>query len=74
VRKAFYVLLVLIVVAIGVGFYRGWFSISMTRDSEMGRSEVHLGVDDGKMHSDAQLVKEKISGAVDRGKEKPETP
>ncbi len=73
-RKVFYVLMVLILLAIGMGLIRGWFSVSLARDSEIGRTEVRLGIDDGQMRSDVQWVKEKITGAVDQAKEKTETP
>jgi hypothetical protein len=57
-KKLFSVLIVLTLLAIGVGFYRGWFALSSS-DADQGRNKVNvnLTVDRDKMQVDAEAVK-----------------
>lgn len=68
-RRIMCIVLLLVVLVIATGFYRGWFSISTTRDTEIGQTEVHLGIADGKIHSDVLQVKDWIAGVFTQGKE-----
>jgi hypothetical protein len=68
-RKAFCVLLLLVALTVAVGFFRDWFSVSLTRDSEMGQTDVHLCINDGKLTSDAHRAKEWIAGVFHQGTE-----
>ena len=49
----------LIVVVIGLGFYRGWFAVSGGHQPESNKVDVKLSVDTDKVKADAQTVKEK---------------
>ena len=61
-RSFFTFLFVLIICAVAVGFYRGWFVLS-TRDLDSGDNKVNvnLTVDPDKMKEDARSVKDKAS-------------
>jgi hypothetical protein len=56
------VLTLLVVLFVGLGFYRGWFALSSPAP-EAGSSEVNinLATDPGKMKQDAQTAKEKAT-------------
>src|SRR5262249_42927910 len=69
-RTLFVILLVLVVGAVGLGFYRGWFSFSTSRDPETDRPQVQLSVDQEKMKGDTQKAKEKVGAAAGQAKEK----
>ena len=56
----FNVVLVLALLLVGVGFYRGWFTLSSHRDSVGGNQvDVNLKVDPDKAKADAEAVKAK---------------
>ncbi len=65
------VLFLLLVLVVGIGFYRGWFSMS-TRDgnAENRQTEVNLTVDRDKMDADAGAVTEKVEELTGEAKEK----
>jgi hypothetical protein len=69
-RSSITVLFVLLVCAVALGFYRGWFSLS-SHGSDTGSNQVNvnLTVDGGKMQEDAETVKNKATefagGAAD---------
>jgi hypothetical protein len=69
-RRLLFVLLLLVAAGVGLGFYRGWFSLSTTGGSGAGQTGVHLTIDQDKMKADSQKAKEKVSDAVDQSKEK----
>ncbi|HQX48664.1 MAG TPA: hypothetical protein PLY87_20330 [Planctomycetaceae bacterium] len=53
-------LFVLLICVAGVGFYRGWFSVSTHgTDAENHNVDVNLSVDTDKVKADAAAVKEK---------------
>ena len=66
-RKMLFVLLLCI---IGVGFYRGWFTLSSNRDTGSNKIDVNLTVDPDKAKEDAAKVKEKTNELGDQAKEK----
>ena len=56
------VLIVLVVLVVGVGFYRGWFALSRPApDAGSNTVNVNLATDPDKMKQDAQAVKEKAT-------------
>jgi len=56
----FNVVFVLALLLIGVGFYRGWFTLSSHRDGVGGNQvDVNLKVDPDKAKADAEAVKAK---------------
>ena len=52
-------LIVLAILVIGVGFYRGWFTVSHEREADSNKVDVNLTVDPDKVHEDAETVKNK---------------
>lgn len=59
-NKLFPVLIVLVLVLVGFGFYRGWFAMSSS-NPEQGNNKVNvnLTMDGDKFQKDAQTVKDK---------------
>jgi len=54
------ILFVLLICVGGVGFYRGWFSVSTHSDEADGQKmEVNLTVDSDKAKQDVETVKDK---------------
>jgi len=61
-KKLFGILFLLLICVAGIGFYRGWFSVSTHSDeSESHKIDVNLSVDTDKVKADAATVKEKAS-------------
>jgi hypothetical protein len=65
-KRLFAVVIVLAILVVGVGFYRGWFTLSHP-EAEKGSNKVNvnLTVDEGKMHEDAAAVKKKTTELTD---------
>jgi hypothetical protein len=77
-KKLFAVLIVVAILVLGVGFYRGWFALS-SPDSDKGSNKVNvnLTMDRDKMNADAEIVKEKaaeLTGRVTEEANKPGDP
>ena len=61
-KRLIAVLVVLALIVVGVGFYRGWFALSKpATDPGSSKVEVNLTVDPDKMKQDAEAVKEKTT-------------
>jgi hypothetical protein len=59
-KRIFLVLSALLICVVFVGFYRGWFALtSESRDTESDKVDINLTVDRGKVHEDADKVKDK---------------
>lgn len=54
-------LTVLAVIVVSIGFYRGWFSVSGSREAVSHKVDVNLTVDPDKVKADAETVKDKTS-------------
>lgn len=52
-------LIVLAIIVVSVGFYRGWFSVSGSREAVSHKVDVNLTVDPDKVKEDAEIVKAK---------------
>ena len=64
-RSLIKLLAVLLVCLIGIGLYRGWFSLSSsTPDTEGDKVNVTLSVDKSKMKSDVKTAKEKVKEEI----------
>ena len=57
-KKFCSLLTILVIIVIGIGFYRGWFAVSGGRDSESNDVDVSLKVDTDKVKADTGLLKE----------------
>ena len=61
-KKLGAVLAVLVILVVGVGFYRGWFALSRpASDAESNKVNINLAADPDKMRQDAQAVKDKAT-------------
>ena len=59
-KKFLMVLFLLLLCAVGFGFYRGWFALSSpSSNTESNNVNINLKVDPDKMKADATTVKEK---------------
>jgi len=69
-KRIFPILLVLVAGVVGVGFYRGWFTVSSDRDVVTEKVDVHLSVDKAKIKEDVEEAEEKVKEEIDhiRGK------
>jgi len=57
-KRLFAVVIVLALIVVGVGFYRGWFALSSSSaDQGSNKVNVNLTVDPDKMKEDAEAVK-----------------
>ena len=54
-------MIVLAVIVVGLGFYRGWFTVSGNREAVSHKVDVNLTVDPDKVKEDAQTVKDKAT-------------
>jgi hypothetical protein len=56
---------VLLICLIGIGIYRGWFSLSSsTPDPQGNKVNVNVSVDKGKMKADVKKAKEKVKEEI----------
>lgn len=63
-------LVLLTLIAVGVGFYQGWFIVaSPSRDSNGEKVNVGLTIDKGKFKEDAENVKDKTKELADKASE-----
>ena len=62
-------LIVLAIGVVGLGFYRGWFTVSESREAVSHKVDVHVTVDPDKVKADAQAVKDKASELTGEVKE-----
>ncbi|HUE73374.1 MAG TPA: hypothetical protein VMP01_21025 [Pirellulaceae bacterium] len=61
-KRLIAVLLVLAILFVGVGFYRGWFTVSKSDpDAGDNKVNVNLSVDGDKMQEDADAVKKRAA-------------
>lgn len=54
-------LIVLTVIVVSLGFYRGWFAVSGSREAVSHKVDVNLTVDTDKVKEDAETVKAKAN-------------
>ena len=67
-RTLMFVVVLLLVGIVGVGFYRGWFQVST--DNTDQKPSATVTVDKDKIHADEQKAKEKMEGFGQEAKEK----
>jgi cell division protein FtsX len=61
-KKLSAVLVVLAILVVGLGFYRGWFALSRpASDAGSNKVNINLATDPDKMKQDAQAVKDKAT-------------
>ena len=66
-RSRFILLVVLLLCVVGIGFYRGWFSVSSPKPGTEGdKVNINLSVDKGKMKSDANKVETKVKEEINQ--------
>ena len=67
-RTLMFVVVLLLVGIVGVGFYRNWFQVST--DNTDQRPSATVTVDKDKIHADEQKAKDKMEGFGQEAKEK----
>ena len=68
--KRFRSLLIVLAIGVaGIGYYRGWFTVSGSREAVSHKVDVNLTVDPDKVKADAQTVKDKASELTGEVKE-----
>ena len=70
-------LIVLALVVVGWGFYRGWFALSSSEADKGNKVNVNLTVDGDKVQEDVEAVKEKtaeLTESVTGGEKNPDRP
>ena len=70
-RTLLFIVLLLAVVVLAVGFYRGWFSLETTRDPDSGRSGVKFEIDQKKIRPDIEKVKQRVGGGSGQNEPSP---
>lgn len=60
-KKICSLLTLLTVIVVSVGFYRGWFSVTGSREAVSQKVDVNLSVDTVKVKADAETVKDKAA-------------
>ena len=68
-KNLFWLLIVLAIFVVGLGFYRGWFALSSPRDTESNKVNINLTVDPDKAKADAEKVKDKTTELGDRARD-----
>ncbi len=63
-KKVFLVLSVFLAIAICIGFVRGWFSMSTTRETLSNKVDVNFKMDPDKMKQDANAVEAKTKSML----------
>ena len=62
-RRLSAVLVVIAILVVGLGFYRGWFAVSRSvPDDGSNKVNINLAADPDKMKQDAAMVKDKATG------------
>jgi cell division protein YceG involved in septum cleavage len=70
-KKLFFVLIVLAILVVGLGFYRGWFALSSrSPDTDNNKVDINLTVDRGKVKKDVEEVKDKTKALANKTTEK----
>jgi hypothetical protein len=74
-KRLFAVLIVLVLLTIGLGFYRGWFAVS-SRGPDVGSNKVNINltVDRDKMQEDAEAVQNKTAELTGKATEEANGP
>ena len=74
-NRLFAVLIVLALLVVGFGFYRGWFALSSrSPDAGSNKVNINLTVDRDKMQEDAETVKNRateLTGKATEGASEP---
>jgi hypothetical protein len=60
-RALVFVLLVIVVLLVGLGFYREWFHIGTTSNPEAGKTGIQVTIDQDKVKSDVERAKQQVS-------------
>ncbi len=64
-RSRFKLVIVLLLCLVGIGFWRGWFSVSSPKsDTEGDKVNVNMSVDKGKIKSDIKKAERKVEKGV----------
>jgi hypothetical protein len=74
-RKVLGVLIVFAIVVVGIGFLRGWFTLSSPNSAQGSNAvNVNLATDTGKIKEDAEKVKDKAAELTGSATDQPTKP
>jgi len=62
-RKLLFVLVVVVLLLVGLGFYREWFHFGTISNPETGQSGVQMTIDQDKMKADVEKARQQVSPA-----------
>ena len=62
-------LIVVAIIVVSLGFYRGWFTVSGRREAVSHKVDVNLTLDTEKVKADAEAVKDKATELTGKTKE-----
>lgn len=68
-NRFFTFIFALIAVTVCVGFFRGWFSMTTSKEPLSEKLDVHFQVDKNKMQQDANTVEEKTKALLGTDKD-----
>jgi hypothetical protein len=71
-RKLLFVLFLMAVVVVAIGFYRGWFGVSTSSEPQTDKKTYEFNVDPAKVQADIEAAKKKVIGAVEQATDKTE--
>ncbi|MFN0197670.1 MAG: hypothetical protein ACKVT0_13075 [Planctomycetaceae bacterium] len=57
---------VLAIIVGGLGFYRGWFTMSSDGDTQSDKIDVNLTIDTVKVKEDSEALKDKTKSLTDK--------
>ncbi|HLW64577.1 MAG TPA: hypothetical protein VKS79_04595 [Gemmataceae bacterium] len=66
-RKLLGGLVIIILLVVAVGIWRGWFNYSMNK-TDPERPSIEVNIDKGKLESDIGKGKQKLQESADQGK------
>ena len=62
-RTFVFILVVVVLLLVGLGFYREWFHIGTTSNPDTGQSGVQVTIDQNKVKEDVNKAKERVTPA-----------
>ena len=69
-NRLFAFLIVVVICVAGIGFYRGWFTVSrQSPDAESHKVNINVTVDPDRVKADAETVKDKAAELTSQASE-----
>jgi len=68
-RKLLGGLVIIVLIFVAVGVWRGWFGFSM-HNTDSDKPRIEMDIDKGKMNSDTEKAKQKLQETTQKGKQR----